>query len=354
MKPISLLLSIVFLAALAGAPTAPASERVSSAIESGDVSLLRPPPLGVQLEKVASDLSFALGNTASATDAGELRPGDELVFAAVLRDGGDARQYLVRMIWRGEAERERSKTVKRHASTGHVFEYASPLGLTEVSTAGPVSSGEDRPTAVVSATVKLATEFLRMGFHDPAQFEVEQRRRRSENPGLPHLPFFTNRSNPVDQETVRRHAAVAETLSIDQTTLRMLAGRGVATDAFINILNQIPVLSDVMWEIAKKPSRFSLLLGGIKTSDRGYGEARAVDPEPWGLATDASCHSFPFILSINGDEAVRLVLLATEPSGPIRQSAGVFALLAAPVEPNGKSLLIRLVGVRRLAGPESM
>jgi hypothetical protein len=198
----------------------------------------------------------------------------------------------------------------------------------------------------VTGTAKLATEFLRMGFHDAAHFEVEQRRQRSEDPSLPQFSFFTNRSNPVDKETVRRQTAVMEVLSIEESTLRMLAGRGVATDAFINVLNEIPGLSDVMWEIARKPSRLSLLRGGIRTSDRQYAAIRAVAPEPWGLPPGTSCYSYPFILSINGDETVRLVLLVTTPSGPIQQTAGVFAVLAKPIGPSEKSLLIRLVGVQ--------
>ncbi len=329
------------------------TDQTRSAVEAGDVSSLIPPPVSSSLADVALAASFVLGDTTSATGDSGLLEGDELVFLAVLQDGTRSRHYLFRTIWRGESERERSKSVKRHASTGHVFEYTSPLGLLEVSTLGPISAEEGRLGSPQTATAKVPTEFLRMGFHEAASFELEQRRQRAEDPSLPHLSFFTNRSNPVDKETVRRQAAEAEALSIDEPTLRMLAARGVATDAFIQILNEMPGLSEVMWEIARKPSRLSLLRGGIRTSDRRYGDIQAIDPEPWGLAPGTPCYSYPFILSINGNEAVRLVLLVTEPSGPIQQSAGVFALLAKPIETSDKSLLIHLIGVRRVKGPDA-
>lgn len=299
----------------------------------------------VLLEKAKSE-KLILGNMDLATQPGELTVGDALTFHAVLSVDNHSKEWLIGIVWQGKTSSDKHDTVKRFASTGDVFKFVSGKGQIRVTTLGPVNPGE---TGVkrVSKKVWVKTEFLRLGFYEAADLRFTLNLNREAKPDLPRFWFFTNRSKPVDQHTVAKQQDLMRELAIDRKQLRAVSGQGVALDSFVNLMADTPGIKEILWSIAKKPSWFSMLTQGIRTSDRIAGNITTVNPKNWGLSENASCYLYPLVFSTNGKESLNVVLFITRPEGPIQQSAGTFGLVAYPTaNAEKRKLTIKLVGVK--------
>lgn len=283
--------------------------------------------------------NMAFGDIHEAFTGTDLEKDDEITLLAVLEEGGIKRESLINLRWTGELKNDRAKVVKRFASTGHIFEYESDRYVARALTVGTIGKRLKQ-----EGQAEVSLEFLQMGFFDVAKFYYELEVKRANDPSLPEFWFYTNRSTPVDSGTINAQEQLMEQLSVGESFLRTLAASGVSSDSLLDTLNNTDGISDILWSVAKRPSAFSMLRGGIKTSERMGGTVSKLDPLDFGLPPGLECYRYPIELSINGKKAVNLELLVAKADGPIRQTAGVFGLEAYPPDGTGKRLSIRIIG----------
>lgn len=300
----------------------------------------------LETEHYASGLeSLFAGNNAFAE-------GDELVFLAELREGEARSQWLIRLEWISD-EGRKGKSVERFASTGDIFEYSTDKGVMRVATIGPVEMDTEEEPAAVSDVIQVEKDFLRLGFHESTALWAEMHRRSAIDPELPKFWFYTNRTKPVDDDTVARQKSIMEAYGITHDQLRTLSGFGVAFDAFFEQLNRTPGVSDILWEIANKPSLFSMVRG-LRTDVSNYESELAVDPSSWALPSNTECLVNSLLVKLNGKPGVRVDLFVVPSKGVLLPSAGVVGLIARPGEPSDdKTLVIRLIGAKRTEETES-
>ncbi len=137
---------------------------------------------------------------------------------------------------------------------------------------------------------------------------------------------------------------------------------GGRTDEYADLLNAVWALRDTLWSsenlvpvlqaMTPTPSLLSVLLSlqiklWIHTAVDGLGPVdRPVDPPDH----PGPALRLPLIVSLNGEPALRCELVAREPAGPLRLSAGVVAIdVSLPRDPQ-RRLTVRLLATQRGRG----
>ena len=114
---------------------------------------------------------------------------------------------------------------------------------------------------------------------------------------------------------------------LDAAATRRVAGAHVALFSFLRILQQDPVLSDVLWQVIDKPSLWSVLtrlgisIGMASDLDLASDEANVL-PAPW----DRAAVCFPLRITVNGTQALAAEIVATAPVVPMRLGAGIVGI----------------------------
>jgi len=292
----------------------------------------------------AGAYGFPVGNLQNLLNRDTIKIGDELTFLVEMYDDSGVKIWLVSNIWQGNVTGSKNNITRRYASTGDVFEFSSQEAKIEISILGPFNSETPK---LLKAPANVGKDYLKLGFFELAQLEYNLQQKKLKDPDLPEFWFYTNRSNPVEKNIVDQQKLLMKKLSINKDRLRAISGFGLAFDAFVNLINDTPGISEILWDIAEKPSWFSILTKGISTSNTTIGNITAVNPEIWQLPDNVNGYYHPLSFKINDEESLLLGLYVTKPYGILQLSAGIFGLIAKPVDTSiNKKLIVRLIGAK--------
>lgn len=119
--------------------------------------------------------------------------------------------------------------------------------------------------------------------------------------------------------------------------------------AFAETIEMTPGLRDILWEIAEKPSAWSIVRRGgrIDTMIDVRETPVRVDSGPWPSVTATGVFRMPLRLLLNGQPTLRCALMVTAPRPPLLTCAGIIGIEAGPPEGSTKHLSVRLVASRR-------
>jgi hypothetical protein len=143
--------------------------------------------------------------------------------------------------------------------------------------------------------------------------------------------------------TVRREGDRAPAKAVNA-----VMGGAVTLFSVLELVQRIPQLDAILWEVVEKPSPLAVLLeGGLRVNVKpGFDRATRASPPP-SLPIAETAWSFPVDLKVNGTTALRCRLLVTDPHAPLHLAGGVLALAARHPTDAARRLRIRVVAARR-------
>jgi len=169
-----------------------------------------------------------------------------------------------------------------------------------VRTIGPFfPDGGDDPVEK-PARVLLSSDFLKMGLAAGTQTVLD--RTIPENGEPAHL---------TDEEA------------------RTVGSRFVAMFEFLKMVRRTPGLNDLLAEIIRRPSLFSLIRHrGVRADFKMHGEA-LVPASAW-PQHDQPIYRFDLETRLNGRLAMNSILVVSEPRPPLLPTAGLLGLMSTP------------------------
>ncbi len=221
-------------------------------------------------------------------------PGETILYALRLERGSDVKRWLVRMTLladKPDVPRDGVSKLTMHMDAGNEVTLMSPYLPFRVE----VFDAAGAPQA--DSTVKVPYDFLRYSFLDAAG-------------RLQEKPLTDAGRNQV-------------------------AGAHAALISFLGILQNDPVLANILWQVVDRPGVLSVIasLGvtiGLHAELEQATPATAHVPE-W----TRSAVTFPLVLTINDTRALDAKITATDPWLPLRMGGGIVQVEATrPSDPS--------------------
>jgi hypothetical protein len=265
--------------------------------------------------------------------------GDAVTALVTLREGHRSRQWLVQFTISALTEKERA--VIRHgnfvltADTTHSYKYSADASTAlDILVAGPFASGHPPPETETHARALISPDYLSLGLDSFCRVAL---RLAKENPAVPGAPSLPPAENPFFKLPPRAQWA--------------FLGLFPALGAFMDGIQGTPGLKDILWEIAAKPSVWSIVksAGKVNININAGNDVTAVDPADWSLPR-IPLYRLPLHLSINQQPMLDCILFVTAPRPPLLATAGIVGIIAQPPGKQDKRLDIRMLAAH-LAAP---
>jgi len=287
-------------------------------------------PLQPAVVAYAKEHSIPLERFEIADSSARALPGDTMVALITLRDAGIARQWLTQFTVAVLTDKERASSPNTESKVqfdnGHtyIFNSGEILAL-EIATTGPFGAGEKTPPAERHTRASLNLEFLGLGLDSACSIV---------------LNAFEN-SEPNE---------VPKTVTLSEQQERTFAGLSPALNAMFESIQNTPGLREILWEIAEKPSVWSIVRRGGKiepSMDLGdKSRWGIVAPLTWAPAGVPIYRLSPSLL-LNRKLAVDFSLIVVAPRPPLLTTAGVIGIVATSPGSKSKRLDIRVLAARR-------
>jgi len=124
--------------------------------------------------------------------------------------------------------------------------------------------------------------------------------------------------------------------------------------SYADIVQHTEGLDDLFFKLVDFPSLWSVVSHfGVKM-DFSFGNGRppgAADPADWNLPASASVYYFPWLLCLNQQPAMKVILVVTDPRPPRLICGGVTGILAESAGSADTYMSFRLIGAK-CAGPQ--
>lgn len=123
--------------------------------------------------------------------------------------------------------------------------------------------------------------------------------------------------------------------------------------ALLTLAEADELLSDLLWDVIRKPSLFSLIahLGAKVSLAPDYTKSERLDVAPAGVELPGPFRSLPVTIKINGRVALILELVVTDPQPPASITSGIVAFVGRHPTSN-LAVRGRLVGMRSPSNAE--
>jgi len=130
---------------------------------------------------------------------------------------------------------------------------------------------------------------------------------------------------------------------------RAICGIFPALLSYIDIVQNTKGLEELMYKVVTLPSIKSMILHRGVDADVTFGNGKlpaSVKAEDWGLPSSAQAYTFPWLAKLNGEEAMTITLVVTQPRVPLMICGGVVGLLAEKAGDDETYMLMRLVSAK--------
>ena len=295
---------------------------------------------------------------AGASDAP--RPGDLVVLLVTLFEDGEHRQWLVTLTTEELSEADREKKPPKDAVvytvTGQTLRYPSAWTAVGIRIAGPYGDPSQRrgdtPLHLDRRSRTLGRDaFLSVGFDRwcalvlSAFPKIEGDSRVA--PG--HIEpgqVLSWAGKPFAADQIRNGKRLAAEVGITPEEERFVAGSMPALNGFLHLAAKTPGSEDIMLQILKVPSLWSIVRQGLDFRIKlQSGSLSLIEAKRWNLPTPV--YRMPLTLRINGEDALDCTLAVTEPRPPLRTCAGILGISASSPQKIGTSVAVRVVATRR-------
>ncbi len=276
-------------------------------------------------------------------------PGDAIAGLVSFFEDGRRRQWLVTMRFAATNPAEAAPPLTLHTSAGRAYTFRGAMATLGIATIGPVvvDPWPNRTgPAVREATAAINGEFLALGLADACRTVAKLRAAR-ESGAIREDERFAFAFEPFPATAVEAGRSVAERAGLDEADERAFAAVSPALLAFSDLVARTPGLREVLMEVIRRPSLWSLLVraGRVETGMHFHAKSvEVIDPLPLGLPGWMEAHQLAFTLFVNGQPALECALLVTAPRPPYLTSAGIVGLTARRPGDDSRRLVIRVVG----------
>jgi hypothetical protein len=281
----------------------------------------------------AATHQIAIAGLDLADAAGVVRPGDSLTALVSFREGNRSKQWLIQF----QVAVPTAQEIKDHPPLGmwtksntsgrtYQFGAGTPLAL-DIRTVGPFVEGKNPPSTEKSTRAFISPDFLELGLDRGCQslvkWSAEQALAKA-GKGPPPPPFV-----------------------LSEAEERIFCGSFPALVTFFQGVQNTPGLREILYEIADKPSLWSIAKRGGKVEPGlSFGEeVAAVEPAGW-LPSGLPFFRSSLMVDLNEQRALRCVLLVTTPRPPLLTTAGIVGIAAEPPDNKNKRLDVRIVAAR--------
>lgn len=311
-------------------------------------------PLAISPFRAVTDYAAKHGvpvaGIAFTPENGPAQPGDEVVHLLELQQPGMLRQWLVR-ITAGDPGLEKGRRVSIpddtiHTSTGLELRYTNTPAVLEVEFIGPFEDGTDGGTQAVTRRGRavVSAESLEVGLGRYCESSLGIAGRLKEA-GI-EKPVYYGVGRPLKPEAIASGRQAAAVFGLTPEEERLAFSVYFALRSFYQAAAEIPTCRDVLEPILQKPSLWSVAgnLGVHTNFEYGWQMVRVLDSPP--LPLSAPVHVLPVRLALNGQPALQASLAVTDTRPPLRNSAGIVALVAEHPTDGDRRLFLRLLAAR--------
>ena len=303
-----------------------------------------------QVEASLASKARELGLPVDGIEIGEQRlaseDGDKIAFLVDYFNGRESEQSILGLTWAGLDASEKPVKIKRYCSSGDVFEITSGKAKMRSQLIGSLGDRSEPTFETIDDEISIMTASLAAGFDTFARLGLKLKEKKINDPSLPRFWFYTRNSPPVEKDVAKAQQALFDQYGVTFSEMTGSISFGFAFEEYLGIFNDTHGVSEILWQVAEKPSLFSLMTKGLSvnahTKSMGIVE---VDPKIWGLSEGQECYRIPYVLNLNGKDALNVTMFVTTPEIPLAQAAGVVGLIATPVNrESNKTVTIRIVG----------
>jgi hypothetical protein len=324
------------------------------------LDLLKSVQVAPNTRAVALRHGFLLDELQTAPEGAAPQPGDEETALIVLRsfDGSlKPTQWLTRLRLAAPdpkaaaAMKETDFTL--YTNPGGSLTFQSAVMKMGLETLGPVlvSSPENLALEVQERSLFVKTAFLEVNLNRTADVLYRNHLHQENHPGTSYVLSAQNRPFSADQlKATEKNTAFLELSPAD---LRSFFGAAPALAQFLQIVQHIPELQNILLQVLDKPSIIDVFRHGasnaINFALEGGGSSLGQELFwPAGKKTEFSL--LVFNLEIYGKPALTIACYVTSPRAPLEVSAGIVGIVAfSPSKPD-KVVLVRVLASRP-AGP---
>jgi hypothetical protein len=275
------------------------------------------------------------------------------------REGSRSKQWLtefrIAMPTKKEIADNPQRTVTLSTENGHTYRFGTgvPLAL-DIHTVGPFTEGQKLPEIEKHARVFISPDFLGLGLERSCRAMIKWRAKESSTERTKREPKGAMIRLGVEEasavSTKDTSASGPKTAILSEEDERDLSGSGPALVGFFEGVQNTPGLREILWEIADKPSIWSVIKHGgkVNASLKSGSDFALVEPAGWVLP-GLSLSRFPINIALNETPTLRCTLLVTSPRPPLLTCAGIIGIAAEPPGNSDKRLDIRIIAAHRLA-----
>lgn len=287
-----------------------------------------------------------------APDADTARPGDEVVYLLELQQPGGRQQWLVRLTAGHDDPKRSMHSIPAdtiYTSTGLELRYTHTPAAIDVEFIGPFATdaATGAPVAIRRGRAIVSAESLRLGLERYCE-SAPLIAGREKAAGLEHSVYYaffggSRRPKPKAIESGRK-AAAAFGLTPEEERLNFSVY--FALRSFYQAASEIPSCRDVLEQVLQKPSFWSIAgqLGLNATFKYGWQGVRILPAGRFPVSTPV--YVLPVSLALNGQPALVAELAVTSTRPPLRNCAGIVALVAGHPTDARKLVFMRLLSAR--------
>jgi hypothetical protein len=292
--------------------------------------------------------------------AGVLDPGDSVTaLVTVCEKTGERTQWVIYL--EGAAPRPdqppatNSRPLVLYSSLGHKWEYPSSPAPVSLRILGPFAdSTTKRKTAqpvVKSVRFSLDKGLLSLGLDRAcaAMLRLNAAVPRLKETGKKGALWFRDR--PVSETEARENRELANSFQLTADEERSLGGAFPALLSYFRIIQETPGLQALLVKIVEMPSVWSIARNlGIHPSFAFQPERlQRADAGAFELTLSTPVYHLPLLLRLNGQPALNLTFVVTDPHPPLLACGGILGLLAERPGQNETYLTLRIISARRAA-----
>lgn len=276
-----------------------------------------------------------------ATERTAIVAGDAVVAFVTFREAERVRYWLIRLTIASPTPDELrhyqahtdTVTITKPDRTKKRYEFAggTPLAL-DIDTVGPFSSSASAKVGEKHARTLIDPDLLSVGLDQAClAFEASQ--------------------PPTDPTAVAPSAKRVPPPVLTDAEYRSVAGAIPALMAFVQAVEKTPGLRELLWDIAQKPSVWSVVKSAgkldiaLSLGENGITAERIAETNEH-HSFGSAMHRLPITLQINRQDSIVASLFVAKPSPPLQTTAGIVGIVAQPPGTTDKRLDIRLVSAR--------
>ena len=310
-------------------------------LSAKDVVPAKPLALPVIIPPLPAVVAYAAAQQVAidgieATEANvAARMGDSITALVAFREGRRSKQWLVQFRIATPTEKEIADhppmVLWMNSNTsGRKYEFGSGRVLAlDIRTAGPFLEGQNPPETEKYGRTFISPDLLGMGLDGSCRAILKYTAAQAA-------------ASPAGA------AGGAAPIVLSEEEERAAMGFVPALIAFFQGVQATPGLREILWEIAEKPSVWSIIKrGGKVDTNLNCNQVPAeADPTGWVLPGSA-LYQLPLAVELNSTPALNCMLLVTSSKPPLMTCAGIVGISAEPPGRKDKRLDVRIIAAHR-------